>query len=361
MKETIRKAIAGSDADYTEVRVERAERSQVLFRKDRLENIESSTEVGGVVRALKDGGWGIAVFNDLSTLKDKVREASRVARLVASRTEDRAALAEAPAVHDEVRATLKQDFRQVPLEEKKRLVESYNRILLGAGPKIVSTLARYTDSFREITFANSEGTYLVQEIPDVTLLLAAIASDGGANIQQGFAVDRRGGRVRDRPGPREGGRGGGAPRPRPPRREARSGREVHGDPRPRARRGLHPRGLRPLLRGGLPVQEREARQDHDARDAVWHGEPERRGRRVHPGPARERPLRRRGSRPPEDLPHQEWPPRGPPPLARDGPEDGSAADGKRARRLLRAPADRAHDATPTSSRGRTPWRRCSPA
>ncbi|MCX6095999.1 MAG: hypothetical protein NT125_04650, partial [Candidatus Bipolaricaulota bacterium] len=108
MEETIRKAIAGSGADYVEVRIEKGSRSQVFFRKDRLENIEASTESGGIVRALVNGGWGIAVFNDLSDLKSKVLEASRVAGNVASRIDDRAALAEAPVVRDELRVSLKQ-------------------------------------------------------------------------------------------------------------------------------------------------------------------------------------------------------------------------------------------------------------
>ncbi len=186
MEETIRKAIAGSGADYVEVRLEKASRSQVFFRKDRLENIEASTESGGIVRALVNGGWGIAVFNNLSDLQSKVKEATQVARHVADRIKDRSALADAPVVRDEVRVSLKQDFRTIPLEDKKRLIESYNRILLAGGPKIVATNTRYTDSFREITFANSEGTYLVEEIPDVTLILGAAASDGGSNIQQAF-------------------------------------------------------------------------------------------------------------------------------------------------------------------------------
>lgn len=186
MKGTIRKALERSGADYAEVRLEREVRTQVLFRKDRLENVESSSDAGGIVRALVDGGWGFAVFNDPSNLEQKVKEATGAARLVAARTKEKVELAVVPVVEKEVRATLRKDYRKVRLEEKKDLLESYNRILLGEGSKVVSTVARYTDSFREVTFANSEGTYLVQEVPDVTLMLAAMASDGGANIQQAF-------------------------------------------------------------------------------------------------------------------------------------------------------------------------------
>ena len=83
MEQIIKQAIAGSDADYTEIRIEQEARSQVLFRKDKLENIEGSNEQGGIVRALKDGGWGIAAFNDISDLPGKVKEATRMAQLVA--------------------------------------------------------------------------------------------------------------------------------------------------------------------------------------------------------------------------------------------------------------------------------------
>jgi TldD protein len=184
--ETIKKAIAASEADYTEVRMEREDRSQVDFQKDKLENIEHSSEMGGIVRCLKNGGWGIAVFTDLSELAPKTSEATRTARLVASRRDKRVVLAPAPAVEKTVHAELVTDFREVPLKDKKALAESYNRLLLSHDKRIVSTRVRYTDSFREVTFANSEGTAIVQEIPDVTLLVSAVASDGGSNIQQGF-------------------------------------------------------------------------------------------------------------------------------------------------------------------------------
>lgn len=186
MREAIAKAIANNDADYTEVRIEREQRSQVLFRKDKLENLESSSELGGIVRCLKDGGWGIAVFNDPAQLPAKVAEATRIARLVAARTNEPVELAPTPAVTEEVRAKLERDFRTVPLKEKKDLVATYNDILLKYDKRIISTSVRYTDSLRELIFADSEGTYLVQEIPDITLMLMAMASDGPRNIQQGF-------------------------------------------------------------------------------------------------------------------------------------------------------------------------------
>ncbi len=186
MEDLVRRTIAGSDADYTEVRIEREERSQVDFQRDKLENLERSSELGGIARCLCNGGWGIAVFNDPAQLPAKVAEAARTARVVAARRDEPVKLAEAPVVQQTVRAEIENDFRAVPLVKKKRLAESYNNMLLGYDKRIVSTRVRYNDSFREVTYANSEGTFIVQEIPDVTLLLVAVASDGASNIQQGF-------------------------------------------------------------------------------------------------------------------------------------------------------------------------------
>ncbi|GAF88495.1 unnamed protein product, partial [marine sediment metagenome] len=97
-KELLLQAIAVSNADYTEIRIEHEARNQVQFQKDKLENLESSSEVGGIVRVLKDGGWGIAVFNDVSQLSDKVGEATRAASLVAAHSDAPVELAEVPPV-----------------------------------------------------------------------------------------------------------------------------------------------------------------------------------------------------------------------------------------------------------------------
>jgi TldD protein len=57
--------------------------------------------------------------------------------------------------------------------------------MLKSSDKIVSTNARYTDSFKEVTYANSDGAFIVEERPDVTLLLSATAREGEKNIQRG--------------------------------------------------------------------------------------------------------------------------------------------------------------------------------
>lgn len=186
MRDQIMRALEGSSADYAEIRVEQEWRAQVQFQRENLENLEASSELGGIVRCLVGGGWGIAVFNSLDQMEERVADACRIARTVSENTSDEVELASVEPVQDEVRVSLEKDPRSVTLEEKQALAREYNQIMLEHSDLIASTRAQYADSFKEITFANSNGTYIVEERPDVTLLLVATAREGERNIQTGY-------------------------------------------------------------------------------------------------------------------------------------------------------------------------------
>ncbi len=185
MREYLREELGKVPADYAEVRWEEVQRSRVQFQRDQLLALEASKEAGGIVRALVDGAWGIAVFTDPGEIPVRLREATELARTAARRIRDRISLAPVEPIEDRVEAQLQEDFREVPLEEKRRLTEGYNKLLLDYHHEIVSTSVRYTDTLRRIVYANTEGTYIEQELPDVTLLLVAVARRNG-NIQQAF-------------------------------------------------------------------------------------------------------------------------------------------------------------------------------
>jgi len=183
MRDRILRALEHSDADYAEVRVEREWRTRVAYQGRDLENLEASTELGGIVRCLVGGGWGIAVFNSLDELEARLEEARRIAELVSGRISEKVELAPVEPVQDEVRVSLQKDPRSVSLQEKQALLQAYNDLMLGTSDKIVSTRARYTDSFKEVTIASSQGTFIVEERPDVTLMLGAMAREGDGNVQ----------------------------------------------------------------------------------------------------------------------------------------------------------------------------------
>jgi len=185
MNETIRELLEESQADYTEVRWEEVFRSRVVFQRDQLMALEATEERGGIVRALVDGAWGIAIFTDLEDLPKKIAEATHLAKKAAPHVRDKVYLAETEPVVDRFSGEMERDIRGVSLEEKRKLAENYNKIILGFHPAIVASSVRYTDSLRRVIYANSEGTYIEQEIPDVTLMLAAVARKNG-DVQQGF-------------------------------------------------------------------------------------------------------------------------------------------------------------------------------
>jgi TldD protein len=168
--------------DYADIRIEDRTRSKVIFRGADLDQIGSSRTVGGIVRALNNGGWGYATFNDLENLDQRVKEACQTARLVGKEDTQ---LAPSERVVDEIRSNMIKDFREIPLAEKKALIEEYNQIVLNYHDKIQTTNSRYLDEFKTIWYANSEGTYIMEEQPDVVMFVMAVAREDDI-VQRAF-------------------------------------------------------------------------------------------------------------------------------------------------------------------------------
>ena len=187
MKDRLLQALKVHNVDYADIRIEDKYNSWVNFRGQDLDTIGSARKIGGIVRALYKGGWGYATFNDLENLEKRVREACEIAHLVGK---EETFFAPIDPVEADIYAQLVKDFRKVPLAEKKALMEEYNQIILGFHEKIETSNVRYADSFRTIWFANSEGTYIREETPDVNMVTTAVARKDDI-VQSGF--ERSGG------------------------------------------------------------------------------------------------------------------------------------------------------------------------
>ncbi|MFN2271964.1 MAG: TldD/PmbA family protein [Anaerolineae bacterium] len=183
MKDRIQAALRASKADYTEIRLEERESTRVVYRGQDLETASAVIDRGGIVRCLvKDGGWGIATFNDLSDLPHRVQQAYEGARAIQGEPVE---LAPTPVSKDAITVELSRDFRGISMEEKRILAEEYNQILLGFDPRIIDTQTAYIDTFSRVTFANSEGTLVEEERPNVTTFFMAVARENG-NVQRAF-------------------------------------------------------------------------------------------------------------------------------------------------------------------------------
>jgi TldD protein len=174
MQNRLTEALKVNSVDYADIRIEDMTRTKVVFRGPDLDNIGSSKTVGGIVRAFYKGGWGYATFNDLDNLDERVREACQTARLVGK---EGTLLAPAEPVVDEIHVKMGVDFREVPLAEKVALIEGYNQIAVNHHKKIQTTISGYQDTFKTVWYANSEGTYILEETPDVFVYVIAVARD----------------------------------------------------------------------------------------------------------------------------------------------------------------------------------------
>ena len=113
-------------------------------------------------RALAGGGWGFVSFNDTANLKNHVALAVSQARLVAQANGD-SLLAPVEPVIDTIVPTLAVDPRSISLCAKQALLQEYSQIMLGASPKIQTTIVRYRDTYSKKIFASSEGAFIEQE------------------------------------------------------------------------------------------------------------------------------------------------------------------------------------------------------
>ena len=180
MRDRIAEALKAAEG-FVEIRVEKRASTSLSFRRGETEKIAASTDVGGCVRALAEGGgWGFATFNSLAGLDRRVSEAVAASRAV--QPPEPITLAGVEPVDLSIRAEITDDPRSRPISEKAALVRSYEEILRGRDGRIIDSSAGYGDSFTTVWYANTDGTAFVRERLDVVTRVGAVCRDGD-NVQ----------------------------------------------------------------------------------------------------------------------------------------------------------------------------------
>lgn len=162
--------------DYIEIRLEEKELLGINLKDKEIDSIKRSFDKGGCIRAAYKGGWGFCSFNDIEKIEEFVEAAIKQARFVGTTKTE---LAEVDIIDTHVKLELITDPRNISLEEKLKLLQHYNDIILGSHPSITNSRVSYFDTSRTITFTNSEGTYIVQEMLDSGLGMSSIAQKNG--------------------------------------------------------------------------------------------------------------------------------------------------------------------------------------
>ncbi len=183
MQDHLSAALRQLNTPYAEIRLERRESTRLVYRGDQLVTVDNSIDYGGFTRALAGGGgWGAVTFTGDAHLRDRVRDAIRLAQTIEA---DPITLAPVAPMTDQVCAELPIDFRAIPLADKQALLAGYNDLLLNFDPRVESTYVAYIDAFITTWFANTEGAFIYQERPLIDLHFAAVVRDGD-NVQRGY-------------------------------------------------------------------------------------------------------------------------------------------------------------------------------
>ena len=181
MEKLIKNALKSAKADHIEIRIQEGKGTGVAYAGRELESIGESGSMGGSVRALVNGGWGFAAFNDIGDLPRYVKMACEQAKLVGNKD---VSLAKTDVINDYVKTNVDVDPADVSLADKHDLCQKYNNIILSS-KKIQTSNVRYRDSHSTIYFANSEGSFIVCENIFCGVSVLAMAKDG-MNVQQAY-------------------------------------------------------------------------------------------------------------------------------------------------------------------------------
>ncbi len=188
MRNRIADALKGYGArPYIEVRVEESYTTQLIYRGEKLEVVDKSRSLGGSVRALVDGSWGFVSFSNLEGLKRNVSLAVEEAQMVGGESFEM--ILSNPVVDKAIAKGGGASI--VPLEAKKKILDEYNDIVLSS-PRIQSSNIVYRDASSKVVFANSVGSYIEQDKPDLALRIVAIARENGEIQQSGLSMGSRG-------------------------------------------------------------------------------------------------------------------------------------------------------------------------
>jgi TldD protein len=160
-------AAKAAGASYADVRVNRNRTQAIFTRERRVQGLTDNDTMGFGVRVLVDGAWGFASSNAL-TADEVVRVARQAAaQAKANRATQRRPVTLAPANAIERdgrwRSPIRTDPFDVPVADKVALLLEANAAALKVqGARFVNSNLFFLRE--EKTFANTDGTYVVQTI-----------------------------------------------------------------------------------------------------------------------------------------------------------------------------------------------------
>lgn len=164
--------------DWAELFWERHRALSLLFDDGRLEEATSGTEQGAGIRVLS-GEQTVYADGNVTDADDLDVLAGRAAAAVAAGDGRDARVGTPVPIDVERRSEVRIDPRDVPVEQKVRLLELANAVARGHDERIAQVTAVYRESVQDVVIANSDGVLAADRRVRLVLAVTCVAKSDG--------------------------------------------------------------------------------------------------------------------------------------------------------------------------------------
>ncbi len=185
MFDILKSILTKVDADYADVRYEIKKETRIVFNGKELTEIGSNSTDGYVIRVLKNGGLASVAFTKGKDAEGAIKKSIENSLLISKNIEKPVEFADTEIIKDEFIPELREDPRDVTLDEKHEILKKYNNIPLKYD-KVITTNLEYADDIREKYFMSSEGSEIREDLITTRIRGTIISGDG--NILQNIRV-----------------------------------------------------------------------------------------------------------------------------------------------------------------------------
>ena len=172
-------------ADYADLRYEKRQDTKIAVRTEEIVDIGENVTDGYVLRVLKNGGLASIAFTREKDAEKAIEIAVKNAELIGKNLKNPVKFAQSKIIKDTFIPELKEDPRNIPIEEKLKMIKKYDTIPNNYH-KIISTSTNYLDLTREKYFVNTEGTEIREDLITTRISGSITAKDG--NLTQTVRV-----------------------------------------------------------------------------------------------------------------------------------------------------------------------------
>ena len=164
--------------DFYDIRTVEVTASSIILDNQEIKETANNFITGASIRALINGSWGIATTENPEHTEKALSTATEIA-LSTNRKTPREKVELAIVNQPEIKnlPAVKEDFKDIDLEEKLKLVKEIAKA--AQKPGITSVSTSYMESEVTIEYINSEGIKASYTLPRIGFTIAAVAKQNG--------------------------------------------------------------------------------------------------------------------------------------------------------------------------------------